>query len=240
MKTSEEVARLEKRRTSTMSLTPQGNTQIDPFKSVRPAQGFQSLDPNSGNLADGIGNSYGIIRYKGKVWSLQYKGETHVFTRADDGSPSNYIDVVILRDPGHKARSYYTSYEEGAAGRPICASMDNKYPDHDVEKKQAECCSAAVCPRAVWKTGSDGRRKSECTEYKRLAVLPMPEQTTRMLGAPLIEPVFLRIPPDSLLGLAPSVSRRLRSNGTIRRSLPVSASTLQRHIPDFSSRGTCR
>ncbi len=182
----------------------------DSFKGKAPSQGFSFLDPTSESLAEGIGQSYGVIGYKGKVWSLQYKGENNIFTREvmmgpttnpdDDKTTSNYIDLIVLRDPGHKARSYYEVYEEGAVGiRPICASMDNQYPDADVQEKQSDVCG--ICPRSRWKTDVNGRRKVECSEYKRLAVLLMPEQSARLLGEPLVEPVFLRIPPDSLAEL---------------------------------------
>ena len=36
---------------------------------------FAGLNPESESLADGIGQSYGIIGYKGKVWTLRYRGE---------------------------------------------------------------------------------------------------------------------------------------------------------------------
>jgi hypothetical protein len=44
----------------------------------------------------------------------------------------------------------------------------------------------------------DGRRTRECSDYKRLAVLLLPSLTARLLGSPLLEPVFLRVPPASL------------------------------------------
>ena len=50
-------------------------------------------------------------------------------------------------------------------------------------------------PRNVWKTDANGKKGRECTDFKRLAVLLMPAQTKAMLGTPLMEPVFLRIPP---------------------------------------------
>ena len=49
---------------------------------------------------------------------------------------------------------------------------------------------------------ANGRRGKECTDYKRLAVALMPNATRPMFGEPLMEPVFLRVPPASLNALA--------------------------------------
>ena len=161
-----------------------------------------ALNPQDDNLASGIGQAYGIIGYKGKVWSLRIRGERHNFIRPDDGTPSPYLDVVILGQTQNKSKSYYEKYDPTAEGaRPICASIDGVVPDADVVQKQSETC--ALCPRNVWKTDpTTGRKGRECTDYKRLAVVVMPYQTAPILGAPLIEPVFLRVPPASLTSLA--------------------------------------
>ena len=181
-----------------------GTELFDPqaFKSG-PAQGFASLNPNEESLSDGIGQSYGVIGYKGKVWTLRYQGERHLFTRPDDGTPAGYIDVVFLQQARVKSKSYYGKWDpasENAGERPICSSIDGVTPDVDVQSKQANAC--AVCPRNEWKTDANGRKSRECTDYKRVAVLLMPNQTKPMLGNALIEPVFLRVPPASLGNLA--------------------------------------
>jgi hypothetical protein len=55
----------------------------------------------------------------------------------------------------------------------------------------------------VWKTDPNtGRKGRECTDYKRLAVLVLPTQTSLIFGQPLLEPAFLRVPPASLNSLA--------------------------------------
>lgn len=177
------------------------NNDLVPFANgAKPAAAFQAA-LNTGeqeSLADGIGASYGIIGYKGKVWSLRYRGNKYTFTRPDDNSPIAYIDVIILRQARNKSKSYYGAYDPNSSEgqRPICASMDGVKPDLDVTEKQCDTC--AVCPRNVWKTDANGRKSRECTDFKRLAVLLLPNQTQRMLGAPLMEPVFLRVPPASL------------------------------------------
>ena len=174
----------------------------DSFKKMgAPAKAFQSLNAADDNLAEGIGQSYGIVGYKGKVWSLRYRGERHNIIRPDDGTPSAYIDVIILGQAKQKSKSYYGAYDPDAAGeRPICSSIDGVTPDTDVTEKQCDTC--ALCPRNEWKAGPNGKKGKECSDYKRLAVLILPTQTKPILGAPLMEPVFLRVPAGSLNSLA--------------------------------------
>lgn len=176
----------------------------DSFKNFKmPAAFMAALNAVDDSLAKGIGQSYGVIGYKGKTWSLRYRGEKKNVIRPDDGTPSGHIDVIILSSAGQKSKSYYKQYEQGSSDgdRPICSSIDGLVPDQDAQTKQSNAC--AVCPRNVWKQDANGRRGRECTDYKRLAVLLMPYHTKPIMGGvPLIEPVFLRVPPDSLNSLA--------------------------------------
>lgn len=177
-------------------------TSIEAFTGG-PSQAFAALNPHDDNLSDGIGSSYGVIGYKGKVWSLRHRGEKRMLVRPDDGTPASYIDVVVLQQAKTKSKSYYEQYDpagtsEGA--KPICASLDGVVPDADVQQKQADTC--ALCPRNEWKTQRSGKKGRECQDYKRLAVLLMPVQTQAIYGEPLMEPVFLRVPPASLNNLA--------------------------------------
>ena len=174
---------------------------IEAFKGG-PAPEFAVLNQQDESLSDGIGSSYGVINYKGKVWSIRHRGEQHIFTRPDDGSPSSFIDVVILQQARNKSKSYFKAYDPNGTSqgeRPICASLDGITPDTDVQVPQSTHCS--TCPRNAWKTDANGRKSRECQDYKRLAVLLLPNQTKQLFGEPLIEPVFLRVPPASLNGL---------------------------------------
>lgn len=176
---------------------------VEAFKGKVPDAAFAALNPASESLADGIGSSYAVIGYRGKVWSLRYRGESYVFTRADDGSPLSYLDVIILRSAPAKSKSYYPagSYEEGNTGaRPVCSSIDGVNPDSDVQEKQGMSC--AICPRNEWKVQPNGHKGRECSDYKRVAVLVLPNLTKPLLGSPLMEPAFLRVPAASLNDLA--------------------------------------
>jgi hypothetical protein len=178
---------------------------LEAFKDARAPDPDLPLDEG---LADGIGTSYGIIGYKGKTWSLHYRGETHFFKpiiiKHPDGTIESIdgIEVVFLAAGPGKSRSYYPagSYEEGSKDRPKCASLNGIVPDDDVEEQQSETC--ALCPRSKRKTQPNGRMGAECTEYKRLAVALLPRDTKPWLGEIMLEPVFLRVPPASLNSLA--------------------------------------
>src|ERR1035437_7557439 len=175
---------------------PSTEKNVSAFKGAVPASSFAGLNPQQESLSDGIGSGYAVVGYKGKVWTLRHRGEKYTFVRADDGSPSAFLDGIILRDAGHKSKSYYPSFTDGSSDRPICAALDGITPDADVQQKQASAC--ANCPRNEWKTNADGHKGRECTDYKRLAVLVLPSLTARLLGSPLMEPAFLRVPAGSL------------------------------------------
>jgi hypothetical protein len=108
--------------------------------------------------------------------------------------------VIILRQAQNKSKAYFENYEEGSKDAPVCTSSDNIVPDIGVLHKQSETCG--MCPRNVFKLNEKGIKVKECSDAKRLSVIPMPAQTTKLLGAPLIEPVFLRVPAASLQGLS--------------------------------------
>ena len=173
------------------------------FATAKPTQALAHLDPKRESLAEGIGQTYGVIGYKGKVWSLRIHGERYNFIRPDDGTPAAALNVIVLGKAKTKSKSLYAKYDPNASEgeRPICASIDGITPDPDVTQKQSDSC--AICPKNVWKTDPQtGRRGRECADYMRLAVLVVPNQTAPLLGSPLLQPVFLRVPPASLTSLA--------------------------------------
>jgi hypothetical protein len=176
---------------------------IDAFENARPNSAFAALNPEAESLADGIGSSYGIIGYKGKVWTLRLRGETYTFKRADDGSAAPFLDVIVLRSAPYKSKSFYPkdsfNDESSKGGRPTCSALNGITPDVDAQQRQADAC--ALCPRNEWKMNGD-RKGRDCADYKRLAVLIVPSQSKQLLGAPLMEPVFLRVPAASLNDLA--------------------------------------
>jgi hypothetical protein len=168
---------------------------LEAFKTQRTPDPDLPMDES---LAGGIGTSYAIVGYKGKTWSLRYRGETHLFKNSK-GELMQSINIVVLHAAPGKSKSYFPKYDEGSTDPPLCASIDGIVPDDSAEQKQAEAC--AICPHNELKTLPNGRKGKECTDYKRLAVALMPNDTQRMFGEPLLEPVFLRVPPASLNSL---------------------------------------
>jgi len=148
------------------------------------------LEDDYEKLGEGIRVGFPSIRYKGKEWVLRHQGEEYAFD-----TPT--IDVVILAQNPRDSQAYYPgTYDDDAGGRaPVCSSVDGIHIDPGVEEPQHTTCSG--CPRNDW-TGPRGDRKKECQTHRRLAVLPLPADTKRILGAPLFEPVFLKVPPGSL------------------------------------------
>jgi len=159
---------------------------------------YNEVDDDS--LADGIGVSYPLIKYKGKVWSLQYKGKNHIITDPTTGYASPFIDVVVLNGASTKSKAYFENWEEGSHDRPLCTSMDSVVPDEGVVAKQSETCG--LCDRNKFHLNAKGKNVRDCSDYKRLSVLVLPSITERILGFPLLEPIFLRVPGGSLTNLS--------------------------------------
>jgi hypothetical protein len=155
----------------------------------------------SSALSEGITGSYGVIGYRGKVWSLRYKGEKYNFLRPDDGTPAAAFECIILRSARQKSKSLYEGFDENQSDgkRPLCASLDGIVPDDEYDPPQSPTC--ALCPRNNWHTNAQGKKVKDCTDYKRLAVLIAPALTVPFFGQALLEPVFLRVPAGSLQAL---------------------------------------
>lgn len=164
-------------------------------------QGRVTLDDN---LADGIQQGFPVMHYKGKIWALKYRGDRKVITRKDDGTPAGHLDVVILKQAKGKSKQFYAgTYDPTSSDGtpPTCASLDGIVPNADVPQKQSEFC--ATCPQNVWKTDAQtGRRGRPCSDRKRLAILVMPNQTEPLFGKPILDPILLDVPPDSMQSLA--------------------------------------
>ena len=151
------------------------------------------------NVAEGLNvGGFSSIGIRGKVWSLKHQGKTYNFVREDDGTPLSYLDVVIVGDAPYTSKIFFPpgEFNEDSAGAPVCASVKGDKPDPGVSMPQSKTCAA--CTHNEWSTMPSGNRGKECQDHKRLAVLLMPKMTTKMLGSPLMEPVYLKVPPGSL------------------------------------------
>lgn len=164
------------------------------------ASGFMDL-PMQGGLGQGVSSGFSLIGFKGKMWSLRHQGETYYFTRTEDDTPMPYIDVVILEENPNVSKTYYPqgTYTEDAANQPTCSAVNGDVPDPGVPIPQSQTCG--TCKRNVWTVLQTGGKGQECKNNKRVAVLLMPAMTEKLLGAPLDEPVLLRVPSASLRSL---------------------------------------
>ena len=171
------------------------------FKGQKVAPAFAHLDPNR-SLGDGVtAGGFPILNYKGKNWNLRYQGQSYPFLRPDDGTALSYVDVIIVGDNDAISKIYFGTgvWDEDTASGPICAAIRGVAPDPGVPQPQSKTC--ATCSHNEWKTLPNGKRGMECQSHKRLAILLMPAVTTKMLGSPLKEPVYLKVPPGSLASL---------------------------------------
>lgn len=159
---------------------------------------FQNMKTEN-DLASGIAAGFGLIGYKGKVWSLRHRGEEQTLLRDDGDGPRNSIEVVILKGAPYISKIWYEKgYVEGSTAAPDCFSPNGVVPDPQSAKPQ--CHSCAACPQNVWgsKLTEAGKKGKACSDSKRLAVVPLGDLRNEAFGGPLL----LRVPAASLQDLA--------------------------------------
>lgn len=174
-----------------------GATLPTAFQNQRAADVFQGQEFEKGS--EGIQGGYGLIKYAGKVWSLQYKGRNYPFLRKDDGTPRGAIDLIIVRAATTLAKTFYPGgFVPGTKDRPTCWSNDGVRPDPSVPQKQANTC--ASCAKNVFgsRTTDDGKPAKACGDHKRLAVILDPQLAMDTLGQFVNDPLLLRVPAASL------------------------------------------
>jgi hypothetical protein len=155
--------------------------------------------PREDDLSAGIQAGFGIIGYKGKVWSIRYRGQETPLMRPDGDGPRNSIEVVILRASGHVSKIWYENgYTEGSNAAPDCFSTNGVTPDGGSKKRQSNSC--ATCPMNQWgaRITPQGKQGKACSDSKRLAVVPLGDLKNELYGGPLL----LRVPAASLRDLA--------------------------------------
>jgi hypothetical protein len=151
------------------------------------------------DLAAGVQAGFGIIGYKGKVWSLRHRGEEQQIMRPDGDGPANSIEVVILKAAPYISKIWYEKgYVEGSTAPPDCFSPNGTVPDPSSTKKQHNVC--ASCPQNAWgsKLTEAGKKGKACGDSKRMAVVPMNDILNEVYGGPML----LRVPAASLQDLA--------------------------------------
>jgi hypothetical protein len=151
------------------------------------------------DLAAGVQAGFGLIGYKGKVWSIRYRGDEQQLLRDDGDGPRNSIEVVVIKGAPYISKIWYEKgYVEGSNAAPDCFSPNGVVPDPQSTKKQSNAC--ASCPQNVWgsKITEAGKKGKACSDSKRLAVVPVGDIPNETFGGPML----LRVPAASLQDLA--------------------------------------
>jgi len=167
---------------------------IIPANFGRASSKFANVQINN-DAAAGIESGYAVMKYKGKVWAMEYRGEHKPIMRPDGDGPANSIEVVIVAASPVKSKLYYKGYNDGANDKPICFSSNGVTPDQRSQQMQAKAC--AVCPQNQRGSRVDENgqaRGTACRDNKRVAVVPLSDLQNEVYGGPML----LRIPAASL------------------------------------------
>lgn len=145
--------------------------------------------PTDDTLGAGVSSGYGVIGYRGKVWSIRRGGEEKQLMRDDGDGPRGSIEVVVVKaSPAISKVFYQGGWQEGSSAAPDCFSNNGVTPDVNSTNKQSSAC--ATCPRNAWVTRPDGKKGKQCADSKRLAVAPINDLNS--------DPMLLRVPAASL------------------------------------------
>lgn len=166
-----------------------------------PAAIFAGLGPDE-DLAAAIAAGFGLIGYRGKTWSIRYKGDELPLMRNDGDGPLNSIEVIILKAPNHLSKTWYEAgWAEGATAPPDCGSSNGVVPDAGSPKRQNDVCITcrwnAFGSRPAQPGQTQQFKGKACSDNKRLAVVPLGDIMNEQFGGPML----LRCPPASLSDL---------------------------------------
>jgi hypothetical protein len=149
------------------------------------------------DLSGGITGGYGLIKFRGKVWSIQHHGVTNNLMREDGDGPRGSIDVVIVKANALLSKTWYEGgWDENNNNPPDCASANGIVPDQGVAKPQAPACLG--CPKNAWNSAPGGGKGKACGDHRRMAVVPFTDLKNEYFGGPLL----LRCPAASLQDMA--------------------------------------
>jgi hypothetical protein len=159
------------------------------------------------NAHQNLSSGFAVLSYKGKTWSIRYRGDTEILQGSPgvghDGRPLPVmplatLDVVIVGISAAISKSFYNKrYAEGDADAPDCFSVNGVVPDPASPHKQNTTC--AVCPQNRFgsRISDNGKKAKACADYRRLAVVPAGDEANEGYGGPMM----LRIPAMSLNNL---------------------------------------
>jgi len=174
-------------------------TEITLPKSMGPVSAvFAGAAGTNDELGAGVASSYGIVGYKGKVWSIRHQGNEQILMRDDGDGPRNSIEVVLIKaSPAISKIFYKQGYVDGSNAAPDCWSANGQTPDASVQNKVSPTCAA--CPMNAWgsRITEAGKQGKACTDSRRMAIVPVADIDNELFGGPML----LRVPAASLKDL---------------------------------------
>jgi hypothetical protein len=159
---------------------------------------FAGQQASNDELGSGVASSYGIVGYRGKVWSIKHQGKETQLMRDDGDGPRGSIEVVIIKAATPISKIFYAGgYQDGSNSPPDCWSTNGVTPDAAASNKQNATC--AGCPMNAWgsRVTEAGKQGKACSDSRRIAVAPLNDLANEMFGGPML----LRIPAASLKDL---------------------------------------
>lgn len=153
-------------------------------------------------LSDNVGASHATVSIKGKVFRIRHGAAEVPLVDQATNAPIPYFDVVIVMANGHLSKTFYMQgFQEGTSEAPDCASEDGVHPFAPAGK-QVQCHDCRLCPQNAFgsKVSTDGRATNSkaCADTRKLAIVPEFDMLNARFGGPML----LRVPADSLSGLA--------------------------------------
>ena len=155
------------------------------------------IDDND-ELGAGVQSSYGIVGYRGKVWSIKFGGNETQLMRDDGDGPRGSIEVVVVKaSPAISKIFYANGYQDGSNSPPDCWSTNGVTPDPAAQGKQ--CTTCAACPMNAWgsRVTDAGKQGKACSDSRRIAIVPLNDMANEAFGGPML----LRVPAASLKDL---------------------------------------
>jgi hypothetical protein len=141
------------------------------------------------DLSEGIRSALSTLSILGNVFGIRYRKLRYEL----DASLQRQIEVVILKGAKTTSKTFWDGpYTPNSDLPPDCWSSNGRVPDDSVEVKQAQSCS--MCPHDVFKTLPTGMKGKECTDGKRVAIVPALDMENDAFGGPML----LRVPAGSL------------------------------------------
>jgi hypothetical protein len=159
---------------------------------------FSGAAGTNDELGAGVASSYGIVGYKGKVWSIRHQGNEQILMRDDGDGPRNSIEVVLIKaSPAISKIFYKQGYVDGSNAAPDCWSANGQTPDASVQNKVSPTCAA--CPMNAWgsRVTEAGKQGKACSDSRRVAITPVADIDNDLFGGPML----LRVPAASLKDL---------------------------------------